>query len=222
MFKRTLWVGIVALFTLTTPSFGDAIENVTINTSAIAGTAGEIAFDFTNNNPGDGNVVTILNFAAPSATLGLPTTQGGLVSGDLILGLNPAPFTDIESSFFFNELNVTFTKFASTVTFTLQVSAIPPPMATPPAEFALFLLNSSGLPLFPTSDPSGVDALFTVDVTGAPAGVLNVFSPTVSGPNNSLDITVPGGVSKVPEPSSVTLLLSGLGTLLAFNRRRVA
>jgi hypothetical protein len=182
-------------------------DAVTIDTSAIAGQSGQLTFDFTNNNPGDGNHVSILNFSAPGATLGLPTTQGGLVSGDLILGLNPAPFTQIDGDFFFNELNVTFTSFANLVTFTVGVSSIPPPSGVPPAEFAFFMLDASGSPLFPTADPSGADALFTIDVTGAPGGVRNIYSPAMLTSANNIDIVVPGGVASVPEPSSRSLLV---------------
>lgn len=201
------------------PTFADTVEIVSINTSAINGTAGKLAFDFTNNNPGNGNHVQILNFAAPGATLGLPETQGGLVSGDLILGLNPAPFTIIDSDFFFNELIVNFAHFSNSIAFQLDLSQIPPTGGAPPAEFALFMLDASGLPIFPTGDPSGADALFTFDVTGTPSGVLNFYDPTTLAPPNNINVTVPGGAA-IPEPSFVLLLAIALAGLAAYRELR--
>ena len=193
------------------------VETVSINTSAINGSAGKLVFDFTNNNPGNGNHVEILTFAALAATLGLPDTQGGLVTGDLILGLNPAPFTVIDADVFFNELIVNFVTFANSVTFTLQLPEIPPSGGSPPGEFALFMLDPSGLPLFPTADPSGANALFTIDVTGVSGGVRNVFSPAVLTPPNNIGITVPGAAG-IHEPSVLLLLASGLTGLATYRR----
>lgn len=173
-------------------AFGQDVVSVSVDTSVVHGTAGKLVFDFINNNPGDGNTVQVSAFAAPGATLGLPATQGGPVFGDIVLGLNPAPSTVINSNFFFNELSVNFASFSNKVTFTVQVSEIGPPTGSPPAQFAFFMLDSSGEPLFPTSDPLGADALFTIDVTGAAGGLLNTFSPARFTSPNNISIAIPG------------------------------
>jgi PEP-CTERM motif-containing protein len=204
---------LVCAFAFCVPAFADTMLDVSIDTSGVSRTAGGIAFDFVTNNPGSGNDVAILNFSAPGGTLDLPQTQGGLVSGDIILGLNPAPFTVIESNFFFNELLVPFTSFGNSIAFSLDIGGIGPAGGLPPDEFNLFLLNSAGLPLFPTLDPLLADSLIRVDVTGVLGGVVNVYSPaTLSGA--SVQIPVPGGSTPVPEPSSVLLLTSGLASLV--------
>jgi len=179
------------LSTLARVAFAQSVVSVSVDTSAVSGTSGKLVLDFTNSNPGDGNNVQIRSFAAPGATLGLAQTQGGLVSGDLILGLNPANFTFVDSDFFFNEVTVNFVKFSNKVTFTLQTSEIGPPAASPPAQLAFFILDSSGFPLFPTLDPLTANALFSIDVTGTSGGALNVFGPAVLTAPNKISIVVP-------------------------------
>jgi hypothetical protein len=196
-------------------AFGDTLLNVSINTSAINGSSGKLVFDLTVNAPGTGDHAIIENFSAPGATLGLPETLGGLVSGDLILGLNPAPFTIIDGDFFFNELTLNFIKFSNSLTFVLDLPNLAPLGGNPPDEFALFMLNKAGLPLFPTGDPLGANALFTVDV-GSPSSLITVFSPTTRSGNN-LSVVVPGqGNGQVPEPSTWVLLTSGLILLILY------
>lgn len=169
--------------------------DVTIDTSAVSGKNGQLAFDFTKSDPAF-NAVDILNFST-DGTLGLPETQGGLVEGDLILGSNPAPHTRINGGFFFNELVLNLKPFGTSITFTLQLTENHTPGQIPD-QFALFLLDESGLPLFSTSDPLGADALFAVDITGVAGGDLSVFSPTVFTPPTTLKIIVPAKLIQVP------------------------
>jgi hypothetical protein len=194
----------------------DTALDVTINTGTVSGGSGSLVFDFVTNNPGGNfNTVKILTFAT-NGTLGLPQTQGGLVSGDLILGANPAAFTTIESSFAFNELLLPYSQFGTSTTFSLDISGFAPNLGIPD-EFSLFLLDTKGNPLFPTSDPLGADSLLTVDVTGAAGGAVNVFSPaSLSGQN--VQINVPGP-STVPEPSSLLLIASALFLMVAHARK---
>lgn len=190
----------VALVCLASSKSGSAETkfNVSINTAAVSGTGGQLVFDFTTNNPHrPGNHVQVLNFAA-GGTQGLPQTQGGLVTGALILGLNPAPFTIIDTDFFFNELTVSFVSFGNSISFQLQLPELPPPGGAIPDQFALFLLDSTGKALFPTSDPLGPNALFAVDITGSLGGALSVFSPAVFTPPNNLQITVPSSDTTPP------------------------
>lgn len=100
---RASVVGILLCVAITPPALATQYR-VEIDTSAIQGSEGAIALDFTSNTPGD-NTVGILNFTHDGTT-GLPETQGGLVLGDIILLLNPAPFTEIKDAFFFNQLMI--------------------------------------------------------------------------------------------------------------------
>ena len=75
--------------------------DVHVDTTPAAGTRGRIAFTLISGNP-PSNTLQILNFST-DATLDLPITEGGLVSGDLILLSNPAPLYHHRGLLFFNE-----------------------------------------------------------------------------------------------------------------------
>jgi hypothetical protein len=63
----------------------------------IAGSAGSLVFDLSIEAPPSANHVEIGSFVAPGSVAGLPTTQGGLVAGDLVLPpFNVGSFTEIE------------------------------------------------------------------------------------------------------------------------------
>ena len=192
--------------------------SVTLDTTAIQGKSGKLAFDFTANTLGL-NHVNILNFST-DGTFGLPETEGGLVEGSLILMLNPASHTEIHTGAFFNELVVNLQPFGKSTSFTLGLPENAPSSGDLPDQFALFILDSAGLPLFTTSDPSGADSLFTIDVSGVSGGELSVFGPArLTSPTN-IAITVPGsGTPPLPEPATVFLSCIGL-VVLAIQRPR--
>jgi hypothetical protein len=211
---------VAAAFALTVLSAVGGTLNVSINTSAVAGTPLKVVFDLTANTL-NLNELDILNFSAPASTLGSPETTGGLVAGDIILGLNPAPFTSIQTGAFFNELIVNLTPVRNSVTFGLSYSQNAPAGGTLPDEIAFFLLNSSYNPLFPTSDPFGTDSLFVIDLKGNSTSP-NIYSPAAQTTSGNVQITVPGPQGAIPEPSTLVIVgfaLAGIGSRKYFWRR---
>lgn len=202
---------VLLLAFMASPAFSDSL-NVSINTSGLAGTDLKVVFDVTANTL-NLNTLDINNFSAPGSTLGHPETTGGLVDGDIILGLNPAPFTYIQTGSFFNELIVNLQPVASSVTFSLSYTENAPGPGTAPDEISFFLLNSSYQPLFSTDDPFGADSLFDIDLNGANTST-DVYSPAVQTSPGNVQITVPGSTT-VPEPSIPVLLLIGLLPIIA-------
>ena len=110
--------------------------NFTINTSAVQGRHIKVVIDVTANTL-NLNSINIFNFAAPGSTMGLPDTQGGLITGDLILITNPAASTNIQTGFFFNEIMVNLNPVGSSVTFTLSYTTAPPPGGVLPDEISV-------------------------------------------------------------------------------------
>ena len=97
--------------------------------------------------------------------------------------------------------------------FTLNVSTN---FATPgsPDEFAFFLPNAAGTgSLVSTSDPSGSDALFTIDMDGTSSGTLNSYAINTPGVRYSVVLQP----TATPEPGALALFagigLSGMGFL---------
>jgi len=199
--------------------------NIAIDTSAIAGSHLGVAIDFVTSEPGETffcspTCLKIIDFSAPGATMGLPASTGGLVQGDLILLNNPANMTEIEKGSAFNEVIVNLNPVGSSVTFTLEYSDTGPTGGLPPDQVSVFLLGSDNLPLFPTDDPLGTDALFAVDLTGVVGGEVSVFGPAkLTGPGN-IAITIPGGGPPVvPEPSTLGMVIAA-ASLAALQMRR--
>jgi hypothetical protein len=176
--------------------------SITIDTSTIAGTAAQLALDFVDGGS-PSNSVTVSDFVT-DGTLGAPSTSGG-VSGSL-----PGTVT-LDDTSFFNEL-LTPIVLGSAISFTFDTTANG---GVVPDEFSVFLLNDAGTQtLFPTTDPSGADALLTFDITGTP-GALSLFA----GVNGEATVRAVEPVSEVPEPATLTLSALGIG-LVRIARRR--
>ena len=222
--KRRQAMPLAALFlalSAASPAWADSIFNVNIDTTSLAGTNGKLAVDYIVNNPPSGHHVEILDFLTNSFTAGLPESAGGLVEGNVFL----PPFTTVGAAltgvvgnshigggFFFNELILNL-KFGTSISFDLHVPEYA--VGAVPDQVALFLLDSAYLPLFPTTDPTGANALFVVDITGASTVAATAFAPaTLNGSN--LNIVTPGGPVQVPDQGSVSLLAIALSGLLAF------
>lgn len=130
---------------------------VTVDTSALAGLSGYLAFDFISAEPANGNAATIDAFGS-DASLGVATRTGGgsgsLQAGPLTLGGGP----------FFNEWLQSVSSFGSSLVFDLELGEALPTGA--PDQFSFFLLDDGQLP-YETSDPNGAGALFVIDLQGA-------------------------------------------------------
>lgn len=185
------------------PALAVSLFSVSLDTSALSGIAAQLAFDLTDSDPA-ANVATIATFST-DGSLGAASTIGGPVTGVL-----PGT-TTIADTAFFNELLQDIT-LGDTVTFTLGLTENSIGGGLPD-QFAFFLLDAvSGLPLFSTADLTGADALFTVDITGATFGDLQVFAPTSTSPAAITQVT------PVPESASFVLIIAGLGGLAALRR----
>jgi hypothetical protein len=180
----------------------DVIFNVVVNTTPLEGESGYFAFDFIGGTPVEDNTVTISNFAS-DATLGTLTPTGG-ASGSI----SPGPGM-LNDSQFFNELLEALT-FGTTASFTLDLMTNATSVVIPD-EFAFYLLDSTQNP-FATSDPTGADSLFAINIEGSS------LTPDVY--TSSSAAATLASMSAVPEPSSFSLSALAFGVLVLVSSRR--
>jgi len=183
--------------------------SISVDTSRISGASAQLALDFIDGGP-PANMVTVSDFLT-NGTLGpsLPLIGGasGSVQGIVTL-------SDLD---FFNEYATNIT-LGSRFSFVLTTSTNAPDPSSIPDTFSLFVLKpTTGLSLFPTTDPTGSDALLALSIDGGPQGALNTFSA----PGGEAVVTVRAIIS-VPEPSTLILIGTSLGFIyVRRNRRRV-
>jgi hypothetical protein len=177
----------------------DETFNVTIGTTPLDGVSGYMAFDLYGAN-GFNNLSTITVFSSDS-TLGTASTSGD-VSGTLV----PGPLT-LKADDFFNEWLQPVT-FGNLTTFTLDVTTTY--TSGTPDSFAFFLLDSTETP-YATSDPSGADSVFSIDLTG-PSTVAEVYTSTNVPIQFTATVTPQ---AEVPETSPGPAIGLGLAAILA-------
>ena len=224
--QKLMWAAMCLILSTASAASATSID-VTIITSSLMGREGKLVFDYTVNGPPSGQHVEVHDLVTDSVTAGLPETQGGLVEGTVFLPPFTTPgaslagtagFAEIGGGSFFNELSLNL-RFGSSITFQLHIPEVTSNPGGIPDQFSLFMLNPANEPLFGTSDPTGAESLFVVDILmGVPGGASTAFSPaTLTG--SSLRIVTPGEpLPPVPEPA--TIWLTGAGLLLIARKVR--
>lgn len=200
---------ILAALLATAPVVGHAtMLEVSINTTAYNGTDGVLAFDFLDGDGPVNNSVTVRSFYT-DGTLGVATPTGS-ASGSLV----SPDFLTLTDADFYNSLSQEI-HFGTSIYFMLEITA-QASGSHAPDSFSVFLLDNTEMPLFATTDFTGADALFAVDIDGTPTGNLQVFSGV--GTSVAWAVQAP---SAVPIPGTAWLLGSALLGGLAARRRRL-
>jgi len=180
----------LALFLSIAAGLFAAPYQVTVDTSTLSGDY-QVYF---NLNGVTGNVATISGFNLGGGTALFPVVVGpGDLNSSVTLNINPPnpPFAEFAQNF----------TVGSQLSFTLDLTSNGPAGGNSPDAFG-FALATTGNVNLPTTDPSGTDYLFFVELTGAP---LNFEVFTVLGTGITPTITA----VTIPEPS-FGLLSAGL------------
>jgi hypothetical protein len=187
---KQIFLAAVIAFVGSSPATANAIFSVNVTTGPLNGVAGYLAFDFLGGTPIENNTVTISGFTSNAALGALTKT------GDAFGTISPGPGTMDDTNFFFNEFLQAVT-FGTTISFTLNLTTSGAPSGTPDT-FAFYLLDSTQNP-FLTSDPTGANSLFSINVTGPN------LSPAVYTSSSAAATVTPAGIS-TPEPGSFWML----------------
>lgn len=179
---------------------------VTIDTSRFAGNSSTLAFDFIGSN---GNTVWIRNFDAQGPVF--PLTSSGNVQGAF-----PNTVSLSTSGSFFNEATLALPALAGQISFSIDLTHMGPAGGNAPDALSLYFLDPwSGLPQFPSSDPTGAGALLRLDLNGSDMGGLTIFDAA------EVSISAHPGTQNVPAPASWLLMLPFV-LLFALCRHRAA
>lgn len=174
---------------------------VTVDTSGIAGTDADIAFDLIDGGT-PANTITLSNFTT-DGTMGASSATGD-VTGSL-----PGAVTIGDTSFFNEYLqNVTL---GTTFSFVLESTNLPEDPGSFPDGFSLFVLDhASGLPIGTTTDPTGAGALML--------WTLGTTSPELYASDTMrIGIGAVPPTNGVPEPSTLPLALVGLLAIIGLS-----
>lgn len=200
-----LWCYVVSLLlALAMPAARATPWLVTIDTSRFAGNSSTLAFDFIGSG---GNTVWIRNFDAQG--LALPLASQGNVQSQF-----PDTVSLSTSGSFFNEASLSLPALAGQISFSIDLTHLGPVGGNAPDALSLYFLDPwSGLPQFPSSDPTGAGALLRLDLNGGDMGELAIFNTA------EVSISARPGAQNVPEPASWLLVLPFL-LLLVLRRHR--
>lgn len=201
------------MFLLVAPLSASAtVLQFTLHTSSLSGPAASLAFDFIDGDGVLGNNTAVISGFSTDGTLDNDAVE---IDGDVSGTLNPGPMTLMDTGFssFLQPLAL-----GTTLSFTLTLTQQSDSNGDLPDSFAFFLLDpDTFLPLFKTTDPTDVGALFAVDIDGSSGGELLLFEAV------DAEVTwIVEPVATVPLPSTVLLIGAGLLGGLAARRWRVA
>ncbi len=188
---------------------GSVTYQVSVDTSATGGQAGNLDFEF---NPGglgvEAATATVTNFQ----TIGGVLSQPAILTGDAI-GSLPGTLT-LDNGTAFNDVFQGFT-YGSGFSFTLTLSgmALDSPGGTFGSAFAVSLYDAAGVTPLITTDPNG--SVLTVELNADGTTSAETFPQS---PTN----TTPAAIATrpVPEPSSIVLLIASLPFGIIVRRRR--
>jgi hypothetical protein len=214
--KQRWWAGLAAL--MCAAQLHATIFEVTVDTTGLDNTAATLAFDLTSGDPDTGpSSVSIIGFSGTGASFAL---------GDALLDPDPNPNepppTLNDSVVVLNELSF-FNEFLQQLTlgtsFTFRFSttgSAPSAQFGTPDAFSFFLLDELGASLVMTGDVGDPQAILRYNIGSNAADLFEIDSP------EGVSATLTEVANGVPEPTAISLVLSGLLALGVMRGARLA
>lgn len=165
------------------PGSSHMIYRVRLHTGNFRSVLGKASFGLVETSPSS-SLLSIYEFAT-AGVMAAPETEGGLASGDILLGVNPAYYTSINpATFYYSHLGAVLDTLGPLTTFTFEYAGTPPGLEYDDT-FAFSLLGANDASLFTTSDPLGANAIFVASLTGNPGASVEIYDPAVLVPGPS-------------------------------------
>jgi hypothetical protein len=149
-----------------------------LDTSAINGSPGRLAFNFTDGDGVAGGSVVVFDLA------GEAVIQDLVLNGDAAGSLAPGELELGDGAFLSEGLQAV--EFGDTLTFRLSLSGSAPAEEFPD-QFSFFMLDEQFEP-FPTDDPLGADALLVCELRSALPDCRSFESPVIVAEIDGVDV----------------------------------
>jgi hypothetical protein len=209
--RASVFLALIAAVTalgIQVPARADSVYDVSTNTTSLLGTGSMLAFDFIAGGGTQTNSISISGFSSDGTLI--PASTSGAVNSGSVSGALPSNVT-LTNATFFNEYQQGMT-LGSAISFQLDLTRNAPTGSSLPDTFSFFILDpTASYSLVNTTDPTGANSLFALQIDGTPGGILGVYSSSPS---------VPVTVTAVPLPGALGLLLSGLAGIGFFGMRK--
>ena len=213
MNRGTLATAALLALSLTTAAAAQTTYRVTVNTSALSGTTGNLDFQFNPFGAAAAATDVISGFTSTGTLAGAPTPTGG------VTGILPGPLTFTNSTGY-NDYFQAFT-FGNSLTFLTTFSGNTVNKAPASDTFAFSLYDSTGTTPLLTNDPSGSVAEITINPNGTFSTRAN---PNSDGSASVATIAlVPPAVPEASTTVSLGVLLAlGLGGIVLARKRKAS
>ncbi len=215
----TRFVQTVALLTMMgTSSAGSARANplsylVTINTSAVTGTSGNLDLQFNPGVlPGTQSATASVQSFSTNGSLGTATLTGD------VTGTLPGPLSFDNQTAFNDDFQAMV--FGNSIQFDLILSGpavlAPDGTSVSGSSFGIGFWDSTGLHPLLTSDPNGFAGIVNINLDGS--GTTSTFLTNTGGP--PVVTVTPEVITFVPEPGSMLLFGTGVMAIVGLVRRQ--
>ena len=204
-----LLVGLALISSIVVPlseaAAGCVNYKVRLFTTPLAGTPSLCFFELTSS--GSGDEVVLSNIAIDGRASSVVRTFGGPVEGRLARPGSSLDTSVIRSQTgFLSGAVLSLDSLGSVIQFDVSLTN-PPDVAPHPSRFAFHLTGLTGASFFPTTDPTGARALFTISETDSCEEVV-AYAPCRFAAPDSIILEVSGitGITEEPEHSPAAIL----------------